>query len=88
MSMKKLENLCGLFLKKGEKEKLYELCIRYDIPISYPKLLNDDNHYYLWGIRKTGVGLIGTIIMNYLNDNGGTIFHSLVELKIYLEKEE
>ena len=74
MSMKKLENLCGLFLKKGEKEKLYELCIRYDIPISYPKLLNDDNHYYLWGIRKTGVGLIGTIIMNYLNDNGKAIF--------------
>ena len=61
MSMKKLEqfdaidvskSLCGLFLKEGEKNKLYELCIKYEIEIHYPNLFTDDTHYSLWGISK------------------------------------
>lgn len=45
-SKNKLENLCGLFLSKGEKERLYNLCVKYNIPITYPRLFTDDNHYY------------------------------------------
>ena len=57
MSMEKLEkyasdvkikSLCGLYLKEGEKRKLYEICIKYNIPITYPTLFSDDTHYYLW----------------------------------------
>ncbi len=82
---KKKLNLCGLYLMKGDKKRLYEICIKYGIPITYPRLFEDDTHYYLWGIRKTGVGLVGTIIMNYLSENNGTIFHSLEELEEYLK---
>ena len=88
MAMKKLEKLCGLFLNKGEKNRLYEICIKYKILIRYPNLFLDNTHYYLWGIRKTGIGLIGTVIMNYLKDNNGTVFYSLNELEEYLEKED
>ena len=94
MSMEKLEkyaadvqikSLCGLYLEEGEKRKLYEICIKYNIPITYPTLFLDDTHYYLWGVRETGIGLIGTIIMNYLEANNGTIFQSLDELEEYLK---
>ena len=81
------KSLCGLVLKEGEKGKLYEICIKYGIPITYPILFENDTHYYLWGIRKTGIGLIGTVIMNYLSKNNGTIFHSLDELEEYLKRE-
>ena len=88
LSNKKLEDeLYGLVLKKGEKRKLYELFIKYNIQITYPNLFNNDTHYYLWGISKNGIGLVGTIIMNYLSENNGTIFHSLEELEEYLKKE-
>lgn len=94
MSMKKfkelegnVKGLCGLFLKEGEKERLYKICIKYGIPISYPSLFIDNKHYYLWGISDKGIGLIGTIIMNYLSENNGTIFQSLDELEEYLKKK-
>lgn len=87
MAKERLENLCGLFLKHGEKQRLYEICINHNIPIKYPDLFNNDNHYYFWGIRREGIGLISVVIMNYLNDNNGTIFHSLDELEEYLNKE-
>ena len=81
------KTLCGLFLKQGEKDKLYKLCVKYDININYPNLFLDDVHYYLWGIINNGIGLIGTVIMNYLSENGGTIFHSLDELENYLKNK-
>lgn len=86
MEKEKLENLCGLFLKQGEKQRLYEICINHNIPIKYPGLFNNDNHYYFWGIRREGIGLISIVIMNYLIDNDGTVFHSLDELEEYLNK--
>ena len=94
MSMIKLEalktkdlskSLCGLYLKKGEKSKLYDICIKYNIPIRYPNLFIDGTHYYLWGISENGVGLIGTIIMNHLSDSNGTIFNSLNDLENHLK---
>lgn len=96
MSIKKLEDfesnvvsksLCGLYLKKGEKSKLYNLCIKYGIPITYPSLFDDNTHYYLWGISKKGIGLISTVIMNYLSVNNGSIFYSLDNLEEYLKGE-
>ena len=81
------KSLCGLYLKKGEKSRLYDICIKYGIPITYPKLFADDTHYYLWGVRKTSIGLIGTVIMNSIEQNNGTIFHSLDELEEYLKGE-
>lgn len=77
------ERLFGLCLKKGEKRRLYELCIKHHITITYPELFDDDTHYYLWGISENGIGLIGTIIMNYLECNG-IIFNSLDELEKHL----
>ena len=86
LSKKKLEDeLCGLVLKEGEKRRLYEICIKYEVPIIYPNLFSNDTHYYLWGISKNGIGLIGTIIMHYLNENNGKIFNSLDELEEYLK---
>lgn len=82
------KSLCGLYLKKGEKSRLYDICIKYGIPITYPKLFADDTHYYLWGVRKTSIGLIGTVIMNSIEQNNGTIFHSLDELEEYLKGEK
>ena len=82
------KSLCGLYLKKGEKSRLYDICIKYGIPITYPKLFADDTHYYLWGVRKTSIGLIGTVIMNLIEQNNGTIFHSLDELEEYLKGEQ
>ena len=81
------KSLCGLYLKKGEKSRLYDICIKYGIPITYTKLFADDTHYYLWGVRKTSIGLIGTVIMNSIEQNNGTIFHSLDELEKYLKGE-
>ena len=49
--------------KRKRKSRLYEICIKYGIPITYPSLFEDDTLYYLWGISKNGIGLIGTIIM-------------------------
>lgn len=85
ISNKTLDGLCGLYLKKGEKNRLYEICIKYGVPITYPSLFTDDNHYYLWGIKKDkSIGLISTVIMNCLSENNGTIFYTLEELEGYL----
>lgn len=98
MSIKKLEqyeasvvaeSICGLYFKKGEKQRLYEICIKYKVPITYPKLFVDETHYYLWGIKKDkSIGLLSTIIMNYLSENNGTIFQSLDELEKNLKGEK
>ena len=96
MSMEKLKqyeaytvskSLCGLYLKEGEKGRLYQFCIKYEIPICYPELFADDTHYYLWGISSKEIGLVGTIIMNYLSQNNGTIFQSLDELEGFYKME-
>lgn len=81
------KSLKGLVLKEGEKSILYDICIKYGVPIIYPSLFEDDIHHSLWGISEKGIGLVGTIIMNYLSENNGTIFHSLEELEDYLKGE-
>ena len=81
------KSLCGLYLKKGEKDKLYEICIKYNIAITYPSLFENDAHYYLWCISENGIGLCGTIIMNYLCENNGIIIKSLEKLEKYLKEK-
>lgn len=81
------KSLIGVFLKKGEKNKLYDICTKYEISIPYPNLFTDDTHYYLWGIRNNRIGLISTFIMNYLSENNGTIINNLEELEAYLKGE-
>ena len=84
---KACKSLCGLYLKKGEKDKLYEICIKYNIAITYPSLFENDTHYYLWCISENGIGLCGTIIMNYLSENNGIIIKSLEQLEKYLKEK-
>lgn len=84
--IKSEDKLCGLCLKNGEKKRLFDICNKYHIPITYPSLFKDDICYHLWGIRKTGIGLIGTNIMNYLKANNGIIFYSLDELEKHLKE--
>ena len=84
---KTYKSLCGLYLKKGEKDKLYEICIKYNIAITYPSLFENDTHYYLWCISENGIGLCGTIIMNYLSENNGIIIKSLEQLEKYLKEK-
>lgn len=82
-----LKSLIGIFLKKGEKNRLHDICVKHKISIPYPELFKDDLHYYLWGLRDNKIGLIGTVVMNHLSENGGTIFQSLDELEAYLKGE-
>lgn len=81
------KSLCGLYLKKGEKDKLYEICIKYNIAITYSSLFENDAHYYLWCISENGIGLCSTIIMNYLSENNGIIIKSLEQLEKYLREK-
>ena len=86
MIKNRLNKLCGLVLHDiKDKNELFKLCLKYKIPITYPEVFIDDKIYYLWGISKDGVGLIGTIIMNCLEKSGDTIFTSINDLKEYLE---
>lgn len=43
------KSLCGLVLQEGEKGRLYDICVKYNILITYQDLFSDDTHYYLWG---------------------------------------
>ena len=75
------KSLYCLYIKNGEKSKLYNLCIKYGISIILPSLFDDNTHYYLWCISDKGIGLNVTVIMNYLCSNNGFTFQSLDELK-------
>ncbi len=83
-----LEVSCGLEIKKGEKKRLLEICNKYGIPITYPRLFDDDNDYILWGISNKSVGLLGVVVMNQFLELGRKIFYSLDELEEYLVKRK
>lgn len=80
-----LNELCGLVIGSNQKQQLKELCIRYNILLTYPELFDDEDEYCLWGISKNGVGLIGTVIMRHLCKSNKTIFHGLDELEQALQ---
>lgn len=64
---------------KKERNQLYDLCVKYNIPILYPELFEEKKIYNLWGISKSGIGLVGTIIAKHISKS--YIFHSIEELK-------
>lgn len=47
---------------KEERNQLYDLCVKYNIPILYPELFKEKKVHHLWGISKSGAGLVGTVI--------------------------
>lgn len=80
-------NLRISFKQGGEENDLFEVCIKYGIPITYPQLFNkDEPHHYMWVFNKNGIGLIGTIIMLNLSKNKGKIFHGINEVKEFFKK--
>lgn len=64
---------------KEDRNRLYDFCLNNNIPILYPKLFKEKKIYHLWGLSKTGVGLVSTIIAR--NTKTNHIVHSIDELK-------
>lgn len=64
---------------KEDRNRLYNFCLNNNIPILYPKLFKEKKIYHLWGLSKTGVGLVSTIIARHTKTNH--IVHSIDELK-------
>ena len=75
------KGLIGLVLEPRAKGRLLDLCIHYHIPITYPKLFKSKKHYFLWGLSKDGIGLIGTLAISKLP----IVLHGVDELESYLE---
>ena len=74
------DSIVGLVINDGEKDKLYQICIEYSIPILYPSLFKDDKNHHLWAFSKRGIGLAGTCIMMNLD----LVLHGIDELRMYL----
>ncbi|MCR4661386.1 MAG: hypothetical protein K5765_05205 [Clostridia bacterium] len=84
--MKKLFNeMYGLVINDGEKSALHNLCVKYNIPITYPELFSDSTEYNLWGINNDGIGLLGTFMMNKLPKD--KIIHGVKELELYIQSK-
>ena len=76
----------GLILNEGETQKLKELCVRYNIPITYPILFDEDEPFHpMWSIGVSGIGLIGTAVMRGYSLKGTRVFHGVKELEEFLE---
>ena len=67
---------------KEERDELKAICVKLNIPIIYPELFEEEEIHHLWGISKSGVALVGTIIAR--NTPKDHIIHSLKELESYL----
>lgn len=69
----------AIISSKKEKDELFKLCKKYNVPIQYPELFRDKKVYPLWGISKSGVGLVGTIIARFTKKDH--ILHTTKEIK-------
>lgn len=47
---------------REERDQLKALCIKHNIPLTYPELFEEENIQPLWGISNDGIGLVGTVI--------------------------
>ena len=84
--MQKTEHY-GLVLNEGETKKLKELCIKYNIPITYPDLFNEDEPFHpMWEFSRDGIGLTGTAVMRCFSEKGIKIIHGVDELEEFLER--
>jgi len=64
---------------REERDQLKALCIKHNIPLTYPELFEEENIQHLWGINNDGIGLVGTVIARYTPKDH--IIHSLEELE-------
>lgn len=76
-----MEEVIGLVIKGNEKQKLKEICIKYNIPLSFEELFEDDNEYHLWAFNRFGIGLAGVQIMM----NSRLIIHGLSDFENYIK---
>ena len=83
--MQKTEHY-GLVLNEGETKNLKELCIKYNIPITYPDLFNEDEPFHpMWAFSRGGIGLSGTAVMRCFSERGIRIFRGVEELENFLK---
>lgn len=69
---------------REERDQLKALCIKYNIPLTYPGLFEEENIQHLWGINNDGIGLVGTVIAS--NAPKDHIIRSIEELnKIFAQ---
>lgn len=64
---------------REERDQLKALCIKHNIPLTYPELFEEENIQPLWGINNDGVGLVGTVIVRHTPKEN--IFHSIIDLE-------
>lgn len=69
---------------KKERNALYEFCKDSNIPILYLELFKERKIQHLWGVSKSGVGLVGTIIARNISKEH--ICHSVEALKNNFQK--
>lgn len=85
--MRKTEHY-GLVLNDGETKRLKELCIKYNIPITFPDLFNENEPYHpMWAFSRDGIGLAGTAVMRCFHEKGIKIFHGVNELEKFLKSQ-
>lgn len=68
---------------KRERNHLYELCVKYNIPILYPELFKEKKLHRLWGVSKTGVGLVATMVIR--NTSEDHVLNAIDDLNIVIE---
>lgn len=67
-----------------ERNLLYKLCVENNISITYPELFKQRKIHRLWGISKSGVGLVGTVIARHTPKD--QLLHSEKELVTFFEE--
>lgn len=81
--MSKEINLNDLYVvvisSKEERDELKAICVKHNIPLLYPELFEEEEIHHLWGISKSGVGLVGTVVARYTPKKN--IFHSIKEME-------
>ena len=73
--LKKDDLFIVIISSKKERKNLYDYCLSHNIPILYKEIFTSRKLNRLYGISRSGVGLVGTIIArNTPKDN---VFSSL-----------
>ncbi len=75
------QQLIGLVIEAGEKNKLRDICLKYGIPVAFPEVFEDGKFHPMWGLSEDGIGLLGTEVMRRLPK----VLHGVDELIEYLD---
>ena len=79
----------GLVLYEDERDELLKLCLREDIPISYPDMFSKEYPMtYMWVFSTKGIGGASTIVMHHMSKNRLKIIHGVKELKQFFNTDE